>query len=67
MKNIVKISLVSISLLTSGLAFTSVGQGLGDVTLKRPAAHATIGDKHCEKCKRGPDGKMVCEEVPCPK
>ncbi len=21
----------------------------------------------CEKCYRGPDGKMKCESVPCPK
>lgn len=21
----------------------------------------------CEKCYRGPDGKMKCETVPCPK
>ncbi len=23
--------------------------------------------KKCEKCYRGPDGKMKCETVPCPK
>jgi hypothetical protein len=25
-----------------------------------------LSDKRCEKCKRGDDGKMVCEPVPCP-
>lgn len=20
----------------------------------------------CEKCYRGPDGKIVCEQIPCP-
>lgn len=29
--------------------------------------YGTAQGKRCEKCKRGPDGKMVCESVPCPK
>ena len=27
---------------------------------------STLSAKRCEKCKRGDDGKMVCEPVPCP-
>ena len=31
------------------------------------SSYGTLAGKRCEKCKRGPDGKMVCEQVPCPK
>ena len=31
------------------------------------STYGTAQGKRCEKCKRGPDGKMVCEKVPCPK
>jgi len=27
---------------------------------------STFSDRRCEKCRRGDDGKMVCEPVPCP-
>jgi hypothetical protein len=34
--------------------------------LKAPISSAIVEAKRCEKCKRGKDGKMVCEEVECP-
>jgi len=27
---------------------------------------STLNDRRCEKCRRGDDGKMVCEPVACP-
>ena len=31
------------------------------------SAQAQPGGSKCEKCFRGPDGKIKCEPVPCPK
>lgn len=35
----------------------------GSIQKKSPT---TLAAKRCEKCRRGDDGKMVCEPVPCP-
>lgn len=39
---------------------------LGVVGLSTAKA-APGGGAKCEKCFRGPDGKIKCEPVPCPK
>ncbi len=36
-------------------------------TLTLATATDVYAQKRCEKCERGPDGKMVCKPVPCPK
>jgi hypothetical protein len=45
--------------------FTAVGSSSARVS--ENSASILGQKKRCEKCKRGADGKMVCEEVPCPK
>ncbi len=67
MKKILKIWVVITFLAVSGLSFGLSQNHPSGATLHRPTLHGTVADKRCEKCKRGPDGKMVCEEVPCPK
>ncbi len=67
MKKILKIWVVMIFLATGSLSFARPQNDPSGATLHRPTSHGTLADKRCEKCKRGSDGKMVCEEVPCPK
>lgn len=48
-----------------GLGLLSVPGADAAVSLKAKNP-ATFSAKRCEKCRRGEDGKMVCEPVPCP-
>jgi hypothetical protein len=49
------------------LNLVAVKEGISRPVIKGVSASTVLGDKRCEKCKRGPDGKMECETVPCPK
>jgi len=51
-----------------GLGFSPLGLQTAHSApgIKGPLASSTLQGKRCEKCKRGKDGKMVCEPVPCP-
>ena len=62
-------SLVSLIVFVLGLAFGSLSffERQAVSAFKEPAQETILFGKRCEKCKRGPDGKMECVEVPCPK
>jgi hypothetical protein len=64
MKNLFKISTLALMFLsvTSIVTLPSLSS---QASLREPSA-SVLQDKKCEKCKRGDDGKMVCEPVPCP-
>lgn len=64
MKNILKINTLGALLLTV-TALVVLPSLETQASLKAPSFQ-TLSDKRCEKCKRGDDGKMVCEPVPCP-
>lgn len=53
MKKLTNLAILGAFLLTSALSL----MGASDAWAQ----------KRCEKCERGPDGKMVCKPVPCPK
>ncbi len=50
-----------------GMGLTAIPGAGAAVSLKaRAKSPSILSDKHCEKCRRGDDGKMVCEPVACP-
>ncbi|MFO1464763.1 MAG: hypothetical protein U1F66_13430 [bacterium] len=42
------------------------GAGASVSIQAKDRAPSTFSDRRCEKCRRGDDGKMVCEPVACP-
>lgn len=64
MKKLLNISILAALLLGITSAITLPTASV-QASLKAPS-FSTLSDKRCEKCKRGDDGKMVCEPVPCP-
>lgn len=48
-----------------GMGLLSVSGADAAVSIK-PNNPAVFSAKKCEKCRRGDDGKMVCQPVPCP-
>lgn len=67
MKNTLTIFAMMALILGAGVGFIQTQEAEAAISMKTPIAATVLEKKRCEKCKRGPDGKMVCEEVPCPK
>ena len=67
MLNKIKILSVITAVLAAALAMDFAPASAGATAIGRQPAGGVVSDKVCEKCKRGPDDKMVCEPVPCPK
>ena len=65
MKKILTLTLAMSFFSTLGLL--SLGHGNAEAVVRESSLTELSQKKRCEKCKRGKDGKMVCEEVPCPK
>jgi len=60
-------ALVSLAGFLFGIGLTAIPSAGATVSIKaRAKSPSTFSDRHCEKCRRGDDGKMVCEPVACP-
>lgn len=57
--------LTTLAAFLMGMGLLSVPGAGAAVSLKAPSP-GTFSAKKCEKCRRGDDGKMVCQPVPCP-
>ena len=64
MKNLLKINLLAAVLVA--IAATVILPSLETQASLQAPSIQTLSDKRCEKCRRGEDGKMICEPVPCP-
>lgn len=64
MKKLLKINIVGAVLLTI-TSMVILPTASSEASLKETSV-SVLEAKKCEKCKRGDDGKMVCEPVPCP-
>lgn len=66
MKKIVNGFLLAAFFLVVACGLTLPQKAEAHLVLKQPQTQTVASKKRCEKCKRGPDGKMECEEVECP-
>jgi len=57
--------LAMLSVFGLSMSALSVPAVQADEVFKAPYSQTILEKKRCEKCKRGADGKMVCEPVPC--
>lgn len=56
---------LTLAALAFGLGVFKAGDAGAAVSIQKKNS-TTLAAKRCEKCRRGDDGKMVCEPVPCP-
>ncbi|HEX5034917.1 MAG TPA: hypothetical protein VFW62_10575 [bacterium] len=56
---------LTLAALALGLGAFKAGDAGAAVSIQKKSP-TTLAAKRCEKCRRGDDGKMVCEPVPCP-
>ncbi|HCU26145.1 MAG TPA: hypothetical protein DF383_14110 [Deltaproteobacteria bacterium] len=59
-------AILTLALLVTGVSLGGVSSSEAAGIQKRSSSPSTLGAKKCEKCRRGEDGKMICEPVPCP-
>lgn len=67
MSNKIKILSLCVALVGAGFTMGFAGVGTAQAALQKSPEAGIASQKRCEKCKRGPDGKMECTPVPCPK
>lgn len=60
------LNLVVLTVFSLGVSLWILPEVRAESTLRAGFPDTILADKRCEKCERGPDGKIVCKPVPCP-